>query len=266
VVLGVALGPDEPWLILPLTLCKTESKTECKTECKTESKTEAGLARMGVPLSGLVLMQAIVSPTEIDLSPGTLVRMPGSWQDYEALVARLGDRSLPRVRYRSGEIILMSPLPRHGREADSLADLAKELLDYQGQDYAAFTPITMTLPGLSGVEPDYCFYIANWRAIAGKDRIAWGLDPSPDLVIEVDVTSYTDVNDFVPYGVPEVWIWQHELLIYGLQRGAYELRSASLWFPSGDVPALAARYLRLAKEESSSVARRDLRRFLNGLF
>jgi Uma2 family endonuclease len=52
----------------------------------------------------------------------------------------------------------------------------------------------MELPQESGIEPDYCFYIENWEAIAGKDRINWGVDPSPDLVMEIDITSYTDVD------------------------------------------------------------------------
>jgi Uma2 family endonuclease len=43
----------------------------------------------------------------------------------------------------------------------------------------------------------------------------WGVDPSPDLVIEIDVTSYTDINDYLPYKVPEVWLFKKgELLIY----------------------------------------------------
>jgi hypothetical protein len=66
----------------------------------------------------------------------------------------------------------------------------------------------------------------------GKDRINWQIDPppfgfavalcekasgshggnpqdravSPDLVIEIDVTSYTAAEDFLPYKVPEVWL------------------------------------------------------------
>jgi len=68
------------------------------------------------------------------------------------------------------------------------------------------TPITMALPELGGIEPDYCFYIDNWQAIVGRDRLQWGIDLPPDLVIEIDVTTYTDANDYLLYGVPEVWL------------------------------------------------------------
>jgi len=36
----------------------------------------------------------------------------------------------------------------------------------------------MELPE-SGIEPDYCFYIDNWKAVSGKERINWSVDPPP---------------------------------------------------------------------------------------
>jgi Uma2 family endonuclease len=58
--------------------------------------------------------------------------------------------------------------------------------------------------------PDYCFYIDNWLAVLGKDRIDWQNDPPPDLVIELDVTSYSSVMDYLPYKVPEIWLWKND--------------------------------------------------------
>ena len=57
-------------------------------------------------------MFAVVTPKEIQLSPGTVVRLPGTWQDYQILSQQLGDRSSPRIKYRPGEILLMAPLPQ----------------------------------------------------------------------------------------------------------------------------------------------------------
>lgn len=59
-------------------------------------------------------MMTVISPLKIQLSPGTLVRLLGSWQDYQLLSQLRGDGSTPRIKYRPGEIILMSPLPEHG--------------------------------------------------------------------------------------------------------------------------------------------------------
>jgi len=70
-------------------------------------------------------MYAVISPQDIQLPPGTVVRMPGTWQDYCQLRDSRGDGSIPRIKYRDGEILLMSPLPRHGREAHLLARIVE---------------------------------------------------------------------------------------------------------------------------------------------
>ncbi|HEY9295350.1 MAG TPA: hypothetical protein VIQ31_03055 [Phormidium sp.] len=54
-------------------------------------------------------MFAIITPEQIHLPPGTLVKLPGNWPDYQALVQQLGTRQIPRIKYRPGEILLMSP-------------------------------------------------------------------------------------------------------------------------------------------------------------
>ena len=97
----------------------------------------------------------------------------------------------------------MAPLPVHGRDAHILGQIVTVLLDHQDQEYEAFTPITIDLPEEGGIEPDYCFYIDNWETIIGKQRIDWQTDPPPDLVIEVDVTSFTAAEDYLPYRIPE---------------------------------------------------------------
>lgn len=209
------------------------------------------------------MVYAEVSPERINLPPGTVMRTPGTWQDYQALVERLGDRQLPRIKYRPGEILFMSPLPVHGRDAHLIAMVVMELLDHRELEYEAFTPITMDLPEERGVEPDYCFYVNNWAAVAGKDRIDWVNDPPPDLVIEIDVTSYTSLDDYVPYQVPEVWLFKRRRLsIYQLVDGCYEDADGSRFFPSLEVNEIVLETMRIAGERNTSSAIRALRRQL----
>jgi Uma2 family endonuclease len=171
---------------------------------------------------------------------------------------------MPRIKYRQGEILLMSPMPKHGREANILADIVKALLDSQNRNYEAFTPVTMELPEENGIEPDYCFYIDNWQAALGKDRIDWGTEPPPDLVIEIDVTSYSDVNDYLPYQVPEVWLFKkNRLVIHSFEAGAYHERSIGRYFPEIDLPQIIATCLAAAEERSTGVAIRELRQQLS---
>ena len=208
-------------------------------------------------------MYALVSREKITLPPGTVMRMPGTWQDYCALRDSRGDGSIPRIKYCNGEILLMSPLPRHGREAHLLARIVEALLDSEFRNYEAFTPVTMELPKERGIEPDYCFYIDNWQAAVGKDRIDWQKEPPPDLVVEIDVTTYTAAEDYAPYGVPEVWLFKKsQLKIFGLQGKSYREQTASRYFPDADVGAIATQVLQAASARGTGVALRELRQRL----
>ena len=205
-------------------------------------------------------MFVIVSPDRLELPPGSVVKLPCTWEQYEQLEASRGDSSIPRMKYKNGEILLMVPLPEHGKDANVISGIVKTLLDRQEVDYDAFTPVTMKLPERGGIEPDYCFYIENWQAVRGKRRIDWEADPPPDLVIEVDVTSYSEVNDYLIYKVPEVWLLRgSRLQIYRLTFEEYALSRESHYFPGMDLPAITAECLRIAYEQNTSAAIRHLR-------
>jgi Uma2 family endonuclease len=65
-----------------------------------------------------------------------------------------------------------------------------------------------------GFEPDSCFYIQN-EEVRGKDRMDLTVDPPPDLVIEIDITS-PSLNKLPIYArmvVPEVWRYDGERMI-----------------------------------------------------
>jgi Uma2 family endonuclease len=208
-------------------------------------------------------MFALISPEKIYLPAGAVVRLPATWQEYQTLCQQRGDASIPRMKYHTGEVLLMAPLPKHGRDASLIADIIKVLLDHQGCEYDAFTPVTMELPQESGIEPDYCFYIDHWQAISGKERIDWRLDPPPDLVLEIDVTSYSDVHDYLPYRVPEVWLFRNkELLIYQLQGLEYVMQTSSRYFPDINLPEIIAQCVQAAYERNTSTAIRELKQRL----
>lgn len=208
-------------------------------------------------------MFALVSPEKIQLPIGAVVRLPGTWQDYQMLCKKRGDGSIPRIKYHSGEVLLMSPLPKHGRDASLIADIIKVLLDHGGLEYDSFTPVTMELPQESGIEPDYCFYIDHWQAVSGKERIDWQTEPPPDLVLEIDVTSYSDVNDYLPYGVPEVWLFRkNQLLVYQLQGTEYIIQTQSRYFPNINLLDVVSLCRQVAYERNTSTAIRELKRLL----
>ncbi|MBD1822686.1 Uma2 family endonuclease [Cyanobacteria bacterium FACHB-DQ100] len=209
-------------------------------------------------------MFALVSCDRIELPPGAVLRLPGTWQDYITLSEQRGDKSIPRMKYRAGEILLMSPLPIHGLGANLLGNIVETILDHLEQEYNAYTPVTMTIPEASGIEPDVCFYIDNWQVSSGKDRIDWQVDPPFDLVIEMDVTSYSNVDDYLPFKVPEVWMFKNkQLWIYGLENDAYIPQERSRFFPETPIFEIVAECVQIASERTTSAAIRSLRQWLN---
>jgi len=63
-------------------------------------------------------MFAMITPGNIQLPPGAVVRLPGSWEEYQILSQELGDSTSPRLKYRPGEILLTlcgSPDPQRSR-------------------------------------------------------------------------------------------------------------------------------------------------------
>ncbi len=209
-------------------------------------------------------MLPTITPEKIDLPPGTLLKFPGTMADYEQLLGQFGDRAIPRIRFRDNHILLMSPLPEHGKEIDVIADIVKALLRSQGKDWDSFHPITLRHGKEAGLEPDACFYIDNYQAILGKRKLDLNINPPPDLAIEMDVTSFTRIEDYIRLAIPEVWIYkQGELKIYQFQGNSYLETDTSQIFPNFPVKQTIPQYVSRAWEVGSSVALREFNQRLS---
>lgn len=203
-------------------------------------------------------MLPTITPDKIDLPAGTILKFPGTIADYKQLLNQLGDRSIPRLRFRDNYILLMSPLPEHGKEIDVIADLVKILLRHQGQDWESFHPITLRRGKEAGLEPDVCFYIENYQAILGKRKLDLSIDPPPDLAIEIDVTSFTRIEDYISLAIPEVWIYKtNKLHIYLFANNKYVEADSSLIFPDFPIKEIVTQYVNRAWQVCSSVALRE---------
>ena len=214
-------------------------------------------------------MVLTVSREHIQLPPGSQVTLTyQTWADYEALLASRGDDAAIKIRYNANtqEISLMAPLAGHGNRIDTLVDLVKGLLRHQRRDWHSFDPITLKRLREAGLEPDACFYIQNWQAALGKDRIDLAVDPPPDLAIEVDLTSFTDLDIYQTLAVPEVWIYcQKQLSVHVLTPDGYEDSGMSPIFPTVDVKTVLPEYVERAWEAGSSVALRAFEQYLQSL-
>jgi len=197
----------------------------------------------------------------LSLSPGNQVIFPHqTWEDYERLLSLRLQKTYPKLYFNSKtqEIRLMSPLPSHGKRIDLLSDLVKIILRRQGRDWECFDPITLKMPGQAGVEPDTCFYIDHRQAILGKERIDLTIDPPPDLAIEVDFTSFTDLEAYRFLKIPELWVYRREeLKIYLLIEDSYQERENSRLFLDTNIKKLLPYYVELGWNQGSSLARRQ---------
>jgi Uma2 family endonuclease len=138
-----------------------------------------------------------------------------SWTTYEHLLADLSNQSPTRLTYDRGMLEIMRPLPEHEEWNRTIALLVEMLAEEMRIDVRNFGSTTFRRADLArGFEPDSCFYIQHEADISGKSTIDLTVDPPPDLVIEVDVTSGS-LDKFPIYaqvGVPEVWRYDGQRL------------------------------------------------------
>ena len=149
-----------------------------------------------------------------------------SWETYERLLAEHIDCSSPRFTFDHGELEIVTLSAEHERYSRRIADLIGALADEMDVEVEELGSTTYKRQELErGFEPDSCFYVQNVERVLGKDRIDLAVDPPPDLVVEVDITSpsISKLPMFAEFGIPEVWRFDGERLsILRLSHGAYQ--------------------------------------------
>lgn len=157
-----------------------------------------------------------------------------AWETYIALAdGRRG--SVPRMTYDNGVLEMMSPKREHeniGRLIGRLVETYSELKDIEIISVAS---VTVKRSDLSkAFEADESYYVANAARLLGKRELDFDVDPPPDLVIEVEMTSSAikKMQLFAAMHVTEVWRHDGELLQkYQLVDGNYQLIDSSLQQP-----------------------------------
>ena len=172
----------------------------------------------------------------IERPAGQTVILHGvSWQTYESLLADHKDRNAPRFAYDRGELEILSPSPEHEKLNRRIAQLALAVSEEFGIEAEDFGSTTFRREDLErGFEPDSCLYVQNEERIRGKDRIDLEIDPPPDLIIEIDITSPSlDKHPiYARLGVPEVWRYEGgRVAILRLERTDYVEVVESLALP-----------------------------------
>jgi Uma2 family endonuclease len=206
---------------------------------------------------------------QIRVLPGQRVQLEGvSWSLFEEILAELGEDRATRIAYRDGILEIMAPLPEHETAKVFLGDFVKILLDKSERDWISLGSTTFKQQLMAaGIEPDDCFYIQNCDRILGKTRLDLTIDPPPDLAIEVDLTSKTQLSAYVALAVPEVWCFENgELQINVLEEGKYGRRDRSPLFPDLPLRQVIPQFMQRGQTEVMSVVERSFRRWVQQQF
>lgn len=166
---------------------------------------------------------------------------PVSWETFNQLLEDLGDNRNKRLTYYQKTLQIMSPLGQHennNRLIESLISVITDELNINIKKFGSL--ILKSQPLQQGVEPDSCYYIKNEFRVRGKQNIDLDIDPPPDLVLEVDITSgsLNKLPIYANFRVPEFWQYKgDQLKVLLLEEGSntYQEAKTSKIFPFLDL-------------------------------
>lgn len=183
-----------------------------------------------------------------------------SWATFQSLSR---EASGGRLAYDRGTLEIMSPSYEHESVKKLIGRLVEIFTEELEIDIASAGSTTLGREDLDrGIEADESYYIGDAGLVRGKDEIELPIDPPPDLVIEVDVTS-SSVNKLEicrSLGIAEVWRYHGQRLeIHVLHAdGHYQIEEVSHVLPQFPVAELT-RLLGLRDAQSETQLAKSFR-------
>ena len=179
-------------------------------------------------------MEVVKSPAE-----GRVLLRNVSWETYERLMDEREERSVPLFFYDRGDLEITSPSTQHETISQVVALLVQLLAIELDTDVQSTGSTTFKREGLAkGFEPDQSCYLGDAiEIVRGRRSIDLDAgDPSPDLVVEVDLTdpSLDKLPVYARLGVTEVWRFvggKPEILSLDVTGSAYEASERSVVLP-----------------------------------
>jgi Uma2 family endonuclease len=125
-----------------------------------------------------------------------------------------------RMTFDDGSLALMSPSKLHERIAELMGRFIAAWTEERSIAIQGCGTTTFQMKP-RGLEPDKCYYIEHEQAVRHRDELDLSIDPPPDLVVEVDVTSpsHDRLPIYAAMGVPEVWRWRSEAIQFLVLEG-----------------------------------------------
>ena len=155
-----------------------------------------------------------------------------SWETYERLLADFQDSHAAHFTYDRGVLEIMVLSFEHEKINRLIHDIFTVIALEMNLEFVNAGSTTFKRIDLSrGSEPDTCFYVEHAEQVQDKDAIDLSVDPPPDLVIEIDITSPSldKLPIYAQIGVPEIWRYDGGILtIFTLHDGSYTASEESL--------------------------------------
>lgn len=157
-----------------------------------------------------------------------------SWEIFVALAdERRG--SVPRLSYNEGVLEMISPKRKHENISCLLGRMIEAYSEIRGIEILSVASVTVKRSDLKkAYEADESYYVTNIDKVLAKEELDFEVDPPPDLVIEVELTSSAidKLELFAAMQVREVW--RHDgtsVQIYRLSNGRYDCIAESTELP-----------------------------------
>ena len=188
-----------------------------------------------------------------------------SWSEFETILEDLGEKRNTRIAYSNGVLSIMAPMPAHEVDKVCIGRCVEVLLDELEIDYVSYGSTTFKSENMKkAVEPDDCFYMKHADRMASKQRIDLEVDPVPELAIEVDLTSKTQLDAYLGLGVAELWRYDKgHLRIDCLRAGRYVEAEESSIFPGWPIKEAVENYVRRAKASNQRKAKKEFRQWVS---
>lgn len=178
-------------------------------------------------MSTQIISQAETIVEMIDRMPADtiLVRHGVGWDEYEELLAAVGEARGLRISYDEGRLQIMTISQRHERYCTLIERIVDRVSVFLRLKILFYGSATMKKQRRQkGVEPDACFYVQNATLVGTKEEIDFDVDPPPDIVVEIDLhhESLSKFPIYAALGVPEIWRYEGEsLTIFRWSEGEY---------------------------------------------
>ena len=189
-----------------------------------------------------------------------------SWETFETLLKETGEDRGSRFVYDGSTLEIMTPLFEHENPKCNFHNFITALAEDLNIEIKSAGSTTLKRKIVrKGIEPDNCYYIQNELAVRGIETLDLRNSPSPDLAIEIDITS-SSVDKFDIYsalGVSELWRYDgKKLKFYQLVEKEYLEREYSIAFPLVSVKDIS-RFIEQSKTMGEIALLKSFRNCIN---